>query len=67
MPEKLTLSVEEMGQRLGISRPLAYELIRKPGFPALRIGRRVVIPFDGLNRWIRENSGEAEAAAAHGR
>lgn len=54
---KLVLNVEELSEVLGISRPVAYELIKKNGFPAIRVSeRRIVIPVDGLCRWL-----EAEA------
>lgn len=53
--EKLTCTVEEMGQRLGVSRKTAYDLSRSEGFPVLRIGRRVLIPLKQLEEWIAEN------------
>lgn len=53
MPEKLTLSVEEMAQTLGISRPVAYELIKQDGFPAIRVSeRRIIIPVESLKEWL---------------
>lgn len=56
MPEKLTLSVDEMAQTLGISRPVAYELIKREGFPAIRISeRRIIIPIEGLKQWLNDN------------
>ena len=48
----LMLSVPEMGAALGISRAGAYELARSEGFPALRIGTRIVIPKDKLREWV---------------
>ena len=48
----LMLSVPEMGAALGISRAGAYELARSEGFPALRIGTRIVIPKDKLPEWV---------------
>ena len=48
----LMLSVPEMGAALGISRAGAYELARSEGFPALRIGTRIVIPNDKLQEWV---------------
>ena len=48
----LMLSVPEMGAALGISRAGAYELARCEGFPALRIGTRIVIPKDKLQEWV---------------
>ena len=50
--EDLPLSVPEMGAALGISRAGAYELARSEGFPALRIGTRIVIPKDKLQEWV---------------
>lgn len=56
--EKLTISVDELAAQLGISRPLAYELTRREGFPSVRLGeRRIVIPVDGLKRWLDSQSG----------
>lgn len=57
--EKLTVTVEEMAKIVGVSRPTAYELTHKEGFPTVRIGRRVVIPIDGLKRWLEEQAGAA--------
>ena len=48
----LMLSVPEMAAALGISRAGAYELARSEGFPALRIGTRIVIPKDRLQEWV---------------
>ena len=46
------MSVEEMADYFGISRSAAYQLIHRADFPALRIGRRVVIPVERLNEWV---------------
>lgn len=59
--EKLTMNVTELAERMGISKPKAYELVRRRGFPAVWIGRRVVIPVDSFKRWldcqaVQENS-----------
>ena len=48
----LMLSVPEMAAALGISRAGAYELARSEGFPALRIGNRIVISKDKLREWV---------------
>lgn len=56
--EKLTLSVDELAQELGISKPLAYELTRRDGFPSVRISeRRIIIPVDALRSWLNANAG----------
>ena len=56
----LMLSVPEMAAALGISLAGAYELARSEGFPALRIGTRIVIPKDELREWIKRNMGKQE-------
>ena len=42
---------------LGISRAGAYELVRSDGFPALRIGSRIVVPKEKFIDWINANTG----------
>ena len=53
----LMLSVLDMAAVLGISRVGAYELVRTEGFPALKIGTRIVIPKDKLKEWVDQNVG----------
>ena len=53
----LMLSVLDMAAVLGISRAGAYELARTEGFPALKIGTRIVIPKDKFKDWVDQNVG----------
>ena len=53
---KITLTVKDMADWLGISMPKAYELVRTPGFPALHVGRKVLINKDMLIGWMAEQS-----------
>ncbi len=53
--EKLTLSVEEAGKLLGVSRAIAYQLSRRADFPTLRIGKRVLVPKKQLEEWMDRN------------
>lgn len=53
----LTLSVPETAAALDISRAGAYELVRTEGFPALKIGTRIVIPKDKFKEWVDQNAG----------
>lgn len=48
----LMLSVPEVAAVLGISRAGAYELVRTEGFPALKIGSRIVVPKENFLGWI---------------
>lgn len=58
--EKMALSVAEMAEALGIARTSAYTLIKREGFPVVRLGQRILIPVDGLNAWLRKQT-EGEA------
>ena len=52
----LTLTAQEVGEALGISRAAAYELVRSKGFPHMRIGNRIVVPRDKFIVWIDQQS-----------
>ena len=43
-PDRLTLTVDEAAYLLNISRGLTYELVARGELPAIRLGRRIVIP-----------------------
>ena len=48
----IMLSVPQLATALGISRSGAYALVQSAGFPALKIGSRIVVPKDKLQDWI---------------
>ena len=48
----LTLKAHEAAAVLRISKSKVYELARTESFPAVRIGKRVVIPRDKLIEWM---------------
>ncbi len=52
MPEKLTLSVSETAEALGLSRPSVYRLLQREDFPAFQVGGRRLISQKGLMDWI---------------
>jgi len=54
----LMLTVNNVAEVLGISRTGAYELVRRPDFPTLNIGKRIVVPKEEFARWVRENTGK---------
>ena len=53
MADRLTFTVVEVAELLGISRNSAYEAIRRGEIPVLRIGRRVVVPRARLHELLR--------------
>lgn len=54
--EKLALSVAETAAVLGVSKPTVYELLRQDGFPRLKVGARTLIPKQGLETWVSEQT-----------
>jgi len=50
--ERLTMTVEEAADALGISRALAYELVARSELPSLRLGRRIVVPRRALEAMV---------------
>ena len=59
--QKRAIDVDELAEALGISKPTAYELCNREDFPAIRVTpRRIIIPVDGLQRWLEEQSGGGE-------
>ncbi len=58
MDLKLTLTVTEVARQLNISRPKAYALANSKGFPSIRLGKRIVIPVEGLKAWLKKESAQ---------
>lgn len=54
--EKTTMSVQELSAQMGISLPKAYELVKTPGFPTIRIGARILIPIEAYKEWLVRTS-----------
>ena len=54
----LFLSAQKVADVLGVSISSAYELMHEDGFPALRIGNRLVVPKDHFRRWVEDHIGK---------
>ena len=52
--EKLVLSVPEAAELLGISKSKMYEIVRIKGFPAVRVGKRILVNAKRLEAWLDE-------------
>ena len=53
----LFLNANTVAQVLGVSISSAYELMHEDGFPALRIGSRIVVPKGKFRRWVDAQTG----------
>ena len=61
--EQLTLTVEEAARALGINRNSAYDAVRNGELPAIRIGRRLLVPkaaFEKLLTTVGQKPGAAQ-------
>ena len=56
----LSLRPDDAAKALGVSRRTLDSLIadRSSGLPIVRVGRAVLIPVDGLRRWLDEQSSQ---------
>ena len=52
--DRLTYTLAEAAQQLGISRWLAYEAAHRGELPVCRIGRRMLVPRAALLRLLNE-------------
>ena len=59
--EKLTFNVDEAGKALGISRSLAYEMVRTGKLPVIRFGKRMLIPRKAVQNMLENPAGAATA------
>ncbi|VUZ26580.1 Uncharacterised protein [Acetobacterium wieringae] len=50
--EKLTYTVKEAADLIGISQPKMYEMVKIEGFPVIKIGRAIRIPKVEFKDWL---------------
>ena len=58
------LSVKEFKDRLGVSRNLIYEQVRKGVLPSVRLGGRILIPVDALELLMQRQE-QQESSTDH--
>jgi excisionase family DNA binding protein len=51
-PNRLTYTVAEAAQLLGISREFAYQQVKSGDLPSVQLGRRRLIPRVALDRFL---------------
>lgn len=54
--EKLTLSVPEAAEVIGVSTSKMYGIVKSKGFPTIQVGKRILVSAKGLERWIEEQA-----------
>lgn len=56
--EPLAVTVEQASKLINISDKSLRALARRPGFPKVCVGRKIMIPIPALRRWLEENIGQ---------
>ena len=59
--KRATLSVRETAARLGISKNVAYEAVRRGEIPSIRLGGRILIPKVALDRLLETGAKSASS------
>lgn len=52
MLDKKTMDIKEIMVVLGISRSLAYKLLREEKLPVIRLGRKVLVPSSAVEKLL---------------
>ena len=52
--KRLCISVPEVADMLGISRNLAYELVKRKELPVIKFGKRLLIPRAALEKMLEK-------------
>jgi excisionase family DNA binding protein len=59
-PEGRVKTLDEVASLLRISRGSAYEAAKRKEIPTIRIGRRLLVPCDALERLLSGDTDESE-------
>lgn len=55
--QRACMSVQEVAHELGVSNTTAYDLARREDFPAIHLGKRIVVPRSAFMRWLDKCAG----------
>lgn len=50
--QQLAYNISQAAEATGVSEPTMRKLVNTEGFPALRVGRRWLIPVESFNAWL---------------
>ena len=59
--QRLTRTVEEVAELLGVSRAKAYQCVRTGELRAVHLGRRIVVPLAAIEELLAGSSADIEA------
>lgn len=56
--ERGTFNLDQAAEFIGTNHTTMCAIVKTPGFPAFRMGRRWIIPRDALIRWLNDRAAE---------
>lgn len=56
--EKQFYTVNDLADILPIGKTNLYSLVHSKDFPAITVGRRIIIPIDKFNEWLNFSVGK---------
>ena len=56
--EPLSFTVKEAAESVKVSEDIIRRWSKMDGFPAIRTPKKIIIPVEGLRRWLREHEGQ---------
>lgn len=59
MENKIMVPAKEAAAMMNVSMPTFYQLAASDGFPAIRVGKKILISVDGLKKWEEEHRGSS--------
>lgn len=54
--EKILLTIKDIQEIFQCGKNYAYSLTKLKGFPTIKIGKKIFVPKDKLEKWIEENT-----------
>ena len=64
--DRLTMTVPEAAEALGIGKNQGYEAARAGQIPTIRIGRRLLVPRAAFERWLEQGTPVRDPARPQG-
>ena len=56
--EKRFYTANDLADLLPIGKTNLYSLVHSKDFPAITVGRRIIIPIDKFNEWLNSSVGK---------
>lgn len=65
--QRVVYTVPEIAGMLGLNLIKTYSLMRTPGFPAIRVSRRIIVPKKAFDAWLERTAFDTKSSGTEGR